>query len=61
MNDPLVFIAKGTSEYPKIRGTNLVSKCGFLEVTCVIPKKVANMDDDTCTKVVKVVAPNIIK
>ena len=34
---------------------------GFIEGYCVIPNKVAYMDADTWEKVVKVVAPVIIK
>ena len=34
---------------------------GFPEGSCVIPNKVAYMGDENCEKVVKVVAPGIIK
>ena len=36
-------------------------KYGFPEGCCVIPNKAAYMDDENWSKVVKVVAPGIIK
>ena len=44
-----------------MRGKNLVTKYGFPEVSCVITNKAAYMDDETWAKLVKVVAPGIIK
>ena len=38
-----------------------MTKYGFPEGSCVIPNKAAYMDDETWTKVVKVVAPGIRK
>ena len=44
-----------------LRGNTLVTKYGFPEGYCVIPKKAAYMDDETWAKVVKVVDPGIRK
>ena len=52
---------KGEKLHQSLRGNNLVSKCGFTEGSCVIPNKSAYVDDETWTKVVKVVATDIIK
>ena len=41
--------------------TNLVTRYGLPEVSCVIPKKTSKMDDETWEKLVKVVAPGIRK
>ena len=46
---------------PRIRGTNLVTRYGLLEVSCVISNKSANMDDANSAKVMKVVALGIRK
>ena len=54
-------MAKGTKVHPRLIGNNLVTKYGFPEGSCVIPKKSAYMDDETWEKVVKVVAPGIRK
>ena len=47
--------------HPRLRGKHLVTKYGFPEGSCVIPKKVSYVDDETWSKVVKVVAPGIRK
>ena len=41
MNGPVIFMEKGASVHPRLRGTNLVTKYIFLEGFCVIPKKSA--------------------
>ena len=46
--------------HPRFIDNNFVTRYGFPELSCVIPKKSAYMDDDTWEKVVKVVAPEII-
>ena len=51
MNDPIIFLSK----------TELVTRYVFPEESCVITNKSAYLDDDTWEKVVKVVAPGIIK
>ena len=56
----MIFLAKG-EKVPRLRGNSLVNIYGFSEGSCVIPKKVAYMDDETWLKVVKVVALGIIK
>ena len=61
MNDPVIFLEKRTKVHPRIIGTNLVTRYGLPEGYCVIPNKVAYMDDETWMKVVKVVAPGIRK
>ena len=61
MNGPVIFLAKGIKVHPRLRGNNLVTKYGFLEGSRVIPNKAAYMDDETWSKVVKVVAPGIRK
>ena len=38
-----------------------MTRSGFPEGSCVIPNKAAYMDDEIWEKVVKVVAPDIIK
>ena len=57
----MLFVAKGKKVHPRIRGTNLVTRYGLPEGSCVIPKKSAYMDDETWEKVVKVVATDIRK
>ena len=42
---PVIFLAKGTKAHPRLRGANLVTRYGFPEGSCVIPKKVSYMDD----------------
>ena len=59
MNGPVIFITKGTKVHPRVRGTNLVTRYGLPEVSCVIPKESAYMDDETWEKLVKVVSPGI--
>ena len=61
INGPAIFLAKGTKLHPSLRGTNLVTRYGFPEVSCVVPNKASYMDDETWAKVVKVVAPGIRK
>ena len=61
MNGPVIFMAKGTKVHPRLKGTNLVTIHGLPEGSCVIPNKTAYMDDETWSKVVKVVAPGIKK
>ena len=60
MNGPVILLERGKKVHPKLRGNNLVTKYGFPEVSCVISKKAAYMNDETWAKVVKVVAPGII-
>ena len=61
MNGPVIVLTKGTKVHPRIGCINLLTKYGFPERSCVIPNKVAYMDDETSAKVVKVVAPGIRK
>ena len=58
MNVTEIFLAKGTSVDNRLRGTNLVTKCGLPEGSCVIPNKSEYMDYETCMKVVKLVDPS---
>ena len=60
-NGTVVFMVKVKKVHQSLRGKNLVAKYGFPEVSCVIPNKAAYMNDETWAKVVKVVAPGIIK
>ena len=41
VNGPVVFIAKGLKVKPTNIGSNLVTRCGLPERSCVIPNKVA--------------------
>ena len=61
MNGPVIFLTKGTKFHTRLRGKNLVTKYGFIDGSFFIPKKSAYMYDETWVKVVKVVAPGIIK
>ena len=61
VNGPVIFMSKSTHVHPRLRGTNLVTRYIFPEGSCVIPKKAAYMDDETWSKLVKVVAPGIRK
>ena len=61
VNGPVMFMAKGAKVHPRLRGTNLVTRYGLAEVSCVIPNKAAYMDDETWSNLVKVVAPGIRK
>ena len=54
-------LEKGAKVHPRIRNTNLVTRYGFPEGSCVITNKSAYMDDETWVKVVKVVSPGIRK
>ena len=58
---PVIFLAKGTLVHPRFRGTNLLIRYVLPEVSCVIPKIAACMDDETWEKLVKVVSPGIRK
>ena len=57
----MIFLAKGTSVQPRLRGANFVNIYGFLEDSGVIPHKSAYMDDENWAKVSKVVSPSIRK
>ena len=57
----MIFLEKGTNVNPRLRGKNSVTKYGFPEGSCVIPDKVAYMDDETWANVVEVIAPGIRK
>ena len=57
----MIVLTKGTKVSPRIRGNNLVTRYGFPEESCVIPKKVAYMDEKNWANVVKVVVPGIRK
>ena len=61
MNDSVIFTEKGKNVHPRLRGTNLLTRYGFPEGSCVIPNKAVYMDNETWVKVVKVVAPGIRK
>ena len=61
VNSPKIFLAKWTKVHPRLKGNNLVTRYILPEGFCVIPNKVAYMDDETGAKVVKVVAPGIRK
>ena len=61
VNGPVIFLEKVKKVHPRLRGTNLVTRYGLPEVSCVIPKKASKMDDETWEKLVKVVAPGIRK
>ena len=61
MNSPVIFMKRGTKLHPRIIGTNLVNRYGFIEGYCVIPNKVEYMDGETWEKVVKLIAPGIRK
>ena len=53
MNFTVMFLARGNLVNPKLRGTNLLTKYGFLEGSCVITNKAACMDDEAWEKLVK--------
>ena len=40
MNVSVIFISKGTLLHPSLRGTNLVTRYGFPEGSCIILNKV---------------------
>ena len=61
MNGPVIFLERLKKVHHRIRGNNLVTRCGFTEGSCVIPNKTAYIDDDTWAKGVKVVSPGIRK
>ena len=61
MNGTVIFLEKGTKVHPILIGTNLVTKYGLPEGSCVITDKAAYMDDKNWAKVAKVVAPGIRK
>ena len=47
--------------HSRLKGNNLVTKSGFPSGSFVIPSKPEYMDDETWSKVMKVVAPGIRK
>ena len=57
----MIFLEKGTKVHPRPRGTNLLTRYGLPEGSCVILNKGKYMDDETWANVVKVVAPGIRK
>ena len=61
MIGPLIFLERGAKVYHRMRGNNLATKNILTEGSCVIPNKAAYMDDKIWAKVVKVLAPGIIK
>ena len=61
MNGSVIFLENGTTVHPRLRGTNLVTRYGLPEGSCVITNKAAYMDDYNLAKVVKLVAPGIRK
>ena len=61
VNVPVIFLANGKKVYTRLRDNNLVTKYGFPEGSSVIPNEASYMDDKIWVKVVKVVAPGIIK
>ena len=61
MNCPVIFLSKGTNVHPRLRDTNLVTRYGFSEVSCVITNISECIDDKAWEMVVKVVFPGIRK
>ena len=61
MDGPVIFMAKGETVHPRLRGNNFFTRYGLLEGYCVIPNKAAYMDNETWAKVAKLVAPGIRK
>ena len=61
MNDPVTFMEKGREVHPRIIDTNLITRYGLLEGSCVIPNNEIYTNDDTWEKVVKMVSPGIRK
>ena len=61
MNGPVIFLTKGKKVQYRLKGTNLVTRYGLPERSCLIPNKAAYLDDETWAKVIKVVAPGIRK
>ena len=57
----MVFLEKVNLVHPRLRGTNLMTRYGLPEGSCVIPNRALYMDDETWVKVVKVVATGIRK
>ena len=47
VNGPVIFLEKWTKLHPRLKVTNLVTRYGFSEVSYVIPKISAYMDDET--------------
>ena len=45
VNAPVIFLEKRTKVHQRLRGKNLVTKYGFPEGSCVVPKKTSYMDD----------------
>ena len=60
MNVPMIFISKRTLVQPRIRGTNLVTRYIFTEVSCAITNKGSYIYDETWENLVKLVSPGII-
>ena len=56
-----MFLARGNLVNPKLRGTNLVTKYRFSEVSCVIPIKAACKNDETWENVGKMTDTDIKK
>ena len=52
VNGPVIFLEKREKVHPSLRGTNLVTRYGLLEVSYVILNKPAYMDDENWVKLV---------
>ena len=61
MNDPVIYLSKGSNVHLRLRVNNLVTRYGLPELSCVIPNKEEYMDNETWKKVVKLLAPVIRK
>ena len=60
-NGLVIFLKKGEKVYPRLRGTNSVTRYGLSEVSCVISNKSSYLDDETWAKMAKVVSPFVRK
>ena len=61
VNGPVIFLEKRKKVYPRLKVNNFVTRYVLTEGSCVVPNKAAYMDDETWEKVMKLVAPGIIK
>ena len=46
-NGTVIFLVKGGNVHPRLKGTKLVTRYGLQELSCVIPKNGAYMDDES--------------
>ena len=61
VNGLVTFMSKVNLAHPRLRGSNLVTRCVLIEVSCVNPNKTSYVGDEAWSKALKVLDPRIRK